>query len=322
VVSAFAASPAPPPPRTTPTQNKLDLPFEPGSGEVNAAATTAPQPGGASEPFLLSPETGTPPSGGGKSEEESIPPVAAESGVDAEGLVVSTDPDDSPPGALDLARWGAEELSKPRAETPIPGAKSTAQSATAATKPAFGAGESQKRGPLRFMVVGIAVAAAAALVVFALSYGRNEAKHSSLATPEVAPAAVAAPPRGPAAPSEAPVKATEHKPSEPSAPQPAAAGPALAPEVLKKKLDESMPALQGCLDQALQRDPALHVGKVVILATVAPSGSVTSTRIDKRTVDQSPLGACLKTATRNIQFPSFNGMAIPVDIPIVVAEGQ
>ena len=162
------------------------------------------------------------------------------------------------------------------------------------------------------------------VVDLALFYGRNEAKHSSLEPRERAPAAAAVPAPHPAAPSEAPAKAAEHKPPDAPAPEPTAAdgAAALSTQVLKKKVDESMPALQGCVDQAVQRDPELRVGKVVILATVAPSGAVTSTRIDKRTVDQSPLGACLKTATRNIHFPSFNGAAIPVDIPVVVADGQ
>jgi len=45
---------------------------------------------------------------------------------------------------------------------------------------------------------------------------------------------------------------------------------------------------------------------------------VTSARIDQKAVDQSPLGACLKTATRKLQFPPFSGEALAVDIPIVV----
>jgi predicted Zn finger-like uncharacterized protein len=322
VVSAFAAPPAPPPapPRSTPTENKLDLPFE-ASDQSKGAALPAPPQTGAGEAFLLSPETRTPPGGVSASAEGSIPPLAADGGADADGLVISTDPDDSPPAALDLARWGAEELSKPRAETPIPASKRAAQSVTAAATPAFALGQSEKRAPLRFIVLGIAAATVAALVVFAVFYGRNEAKHSSLERREV-PKPAAATPVSPAAPPETPAKTAEHKPAEPPAPEPTAAGPAVPPDVLKKKVDENMPALQGCVDQALQRDPALRVGRLLILTTVAPNGTVTSTRIDKRTVDQSALGACLKAATQNIRFPSFNGAAMPVDIPIVVAEGR
>jgi hypothetical protein len=322
VVSALAAPPAPPPvpPRATPTENKLDLPFE-ASGESQGAAMPAPPRTGAAEAFLLSPETRTPPGGVTTPAQGSIPPLAADGGADAEGLVISTDPDDSPPAALDLARWGAEELSKPRAETPIPASKGAAQSVTAGAAPAFGLGQSEKRGPLRFIVLGIAAAAVASLVVFASFYGRKEAKQSSLAPREVPKPAVATP-VSPVAPAETSARTAEQKPAEAPGPEPTAAGPAVPPDVLKKKVDESMPALQGCVDQALQRDPALRLGRLLILATVAPNGTVTSTRIDKRTVDQSALGACLKAATQNIRFPSFNGAAMPVDIPIVVAEGR
>ena len=318
VVSAFTAPPVPPPPRTTPRETKVDLPFEAASDDSKAGAAAPPRESGAGEPFLVSPETRTPDGGVSTPEEGSIPPLAAAGDVEAEGLVVSNDPDDSPPGALDLARWGAEELSKPRAETPVPMAKGAAQSVAAAATGSFGLGQPAKRSPLRFIILGLAAAVVAALVVFALFYGRNEPKHSALQPREV-PQPAAAPP---APPAEAPAKTAEHKQAETPTPQPAAAGPALPPDVLKKKVDESMPALQGCVDQALQRDPALRVSRLLILAMVAPNGTVTSTRIDKRTVDQSALGACLKAATQNIHFPSFNGTAIPVDIPIVLADGQ
>ena len=75
-------------------------------------------------------------------------------------------------------------------------------------------------------------------------------------------------------------------------------------------------------EERRKREPALRVGKILILTTVAPSGEVTSTRIDKKNVDQSQLGACLKSAARNIHFPSFKGEAFPLDIPVVVAGGE
>jgi hypothetical protein len=49
---------------------------------------------------------------------------------------------------------------------------------------------------------------------------------------------------------------------------------------------------------------------------------VTSARIDRRAVDQAPLGACLRKATRKIAFPPFSGQPFDVDIPIVVSAGD
>ena len=64
------------------------------------------------------------------------------------------------------------------------------------------------------------------------------------------------------------------------------------------------------------------VGSIHIYATIAPSGAVNGARIDKKTVDQSALGSCLKGATRRIQFPPFTGEAVEVDIPILVTSGE
>ena len=117
-----------------------------------------------------------------------------------------------------------------------------------------------------------------------------------------------------------PPKPAEGKPAEAEA---SAAAPALAPEVIHRRVDESKPALQGCVDEALKREPALGVtGRIHIYATIAPSGAVNGARIDKKNVDQSPLGSCLKGATRRIQFPSFSGDAFEVDIPILVTSGE
>ena len=92
----------------------------------------------------------------------------------------------------------------------------------------------------------------------------------------------------------------------------------LTVEQVRKKLEENRGALRGCIDEALRRDPNLRVRKIHVATTIAPSGQVTAAEIDDRTVNQSPLGTCLKRATRRIVFPSFAGEPFDVDIPIVV----
>ena len=110
--------------------------------------------------------------------------------------------------------------------------------------------------------------------------------------------------------------------AEPSAPEPAKAGTALTPQDIRKKLVENKGALQSCIDDALKKEAGLRVGKIHISTTIAPSGQVTSTKIDKPNVDDSPLGACLKRATKRIVFPAFDGDAFEVDIPIQVTAGE
>ena len=106
---------------------------------------------------------------------------------------------------------------------------------------------------------------------------------------------------------------------------PAPAPPApvgLTAEQVRRKLDEHKPALQGCVDDALRRDPNLRVGRIHVATTIAPTGEVTDARIDRQNVDESPLGACLKRATKQIVFPRFSGSAFDVDIPISVSAGE
>ena len=96
----------------------------------------------------------------------------------------------------------------------------------------------------------------------------------------------------------------------------------LSADQVRKKLDDNKGALQGCIDEALRRDPNLRVGRIHISTTIAPSGQVTAARIDKRNVDDGPLGICLKRTTRKISFPSFTGEPFEVDIPITVTAGE
>jgi hypothetical protein len=102
-------------------------------------------------------------------------------------------------------------------------------------------------------------------------------------------------------------------------------GAPLTAEDVKKKLDQNKSSLQRCIDEALRRDPrdpALRAGRIRITTTIAPSGLVIGAKIDKRGVDETPLGACLKSATRRIVFPAFPGEPFDVDIPIVVTAGN
>jgi len=123
---------------------------------------------------------------------------------------------------------------------------------------------------------------------------------------------------------EAPERSAESRP--PSQPAPAPQAPPEAPagltaEQVTRKLDENKPALQVCVDDALRRDPQLKLGRIHVVTTIAPTGEVTAARIDQPSVDESALGACLKTATKKIVFPRFAGAAFDVDIPIVVQAG-
>jgi len=166
----------------------------------------------------------------------------------------------------------------------------------------------RSRTPLAILLAVVLAAAAIAVWVF-------------LGTEKKEGAAVPAPAAADASAPGAPGQRADAQPVpqiEPAA-VPAAG---LTADQVRKKLDESKGALQGCIDEALKRDPNLRVGKIHISTTIAPSGQVTATRIDKRSVDEGPLGVCLKRTTRKIVFPAFSGEAFDVDIPITVTAGD
>jgi hypothetical protein len=204
----------------------------------------------------------------------------------------------TPKGAADLAGWAAAELQKKAPSRP-PAKPASLMFESAAPRPS--------RGPFAVVVIAL-IAVAAALLWFEFGSASasgpkaDEGKDGSVAAPE---------------------KPLEKKPAakpREKPPEPAPMG--LTADQVRRKLDENKASLQTCIDEALRRDPNLRVGKIHIATTIAPSGQVTSARIDKNTVEQSPLGACLRKATKKIAFPPFGGDAFDVDIPIVVTAGE
>jgi hypothetical protein len=113
-----------------------------------------------------------------------------------------------------------------------------------------------------------------------------------------------------------------HAPSGAAAPDPAKATPGLSSAEIRKTLVENQGGLRACISEAQRRDPNLKVGKIKVSLLIAPSGTVTESKIDNASVDGSPLGECLKKATRRLAFPSFAGEPFPIDIPIQVTAGN
>jgi hypothetical protein len=113
-----------------------------------------------------------------------------------------------------------------------------------------------------------------------------------------------------------------HAPSGAAAPVPAKATLGLSSAEIRKTLVDNQGGLRACISDAQRRDPNLKVGKIKVSLLIAPSGTVTESKIDNAAVDGSPLGDCLKKATRRLAFPSFTGEPFPIDIPIQVTAGN
>jgi predicted Zn finger-like uncharacterized protein len=220
------------------------------------------------------------------------------------------EPDGSQKSALDLARWASAELVK-KSNPAHPKLAAPASHPPRSARRMFdGAAPQHTRGPFGVFLV-LAVLAAGAVALW-LQLGGAEKKGDG--KPEASQAGPAA--AAPAKPGSAPGKPADKAPQKP-------VETGLTPDQVRKKLDENKGALQACIDEALRRDPNLGVvGKIHIKTSIAPSGQVTAAQIDKRTVEESPLGTCLRRATRRIAFPRFAGDAFEVDIPILVTPGE
>ena len=240
-------------------------------------------------------------------------------------------------GSLETAGQSALDLALLESDKPTKKRRDSGPAAPKVSQPAPAPRASQLRKELIFagaaptranrgpLVAAIAFSVLAALVVLLWSLVRSGSERRAAETPAAqkrTARAIAAAAKAEAQQSKA--KPPPEKPAPAAAPaEPAAAkSSGLTSGQVRRKLSESKSALQGCVDQALRLDPNLHVGRILITTRIAPTGQVTAAKIDKSTVDGSPLGACLKRATRRIVFPSFTGDPFEVQIPIVVTAGE
>jgi hypothetical protein len=99
---------------------------------------------------------------------------------------------------------------------------------------------------------------------------------------------------------------------------PPSAGGGPNQQALAKVVAQSGPAFQSCIEQQLKRTPNFRGGKVNLVATVGASGTVKQARLDRKEIDISDLGSCLKSRARRLVFPSFEGEDVEVEIPLVL----
>jgi hypothetical protein len=98
----------------------------------------------------------------------------------------------------------------------------------------------------------------------------------------------------------------------------AAPGGGPSPQALSKVVSQGGPSFQFCIEQQLKKTPKFRGGKVNLVATVGPSGVVKQARLDRKDIDLSDLGDCLKSKARRLVFPAFHGEDVEVQIPLVL----
>lgn len=77
-------------------------------------------------------------------------------------------------------------------------------------------------------------------------------------------------------------------------------------------------AFQACIEQQLRKNPGFKGGKVNIIATVGTSGTVKQAQLDRRDLEGTDVGECLRARARRMVFPAFSGDDVDVEIPLVL----
>lgn len=86
-----------------------------------------------------------------------------------------------------------------------------------------------------------------------------------------------------------------------------------------KVVASSQAAFQGCIEEALKRQPNLKVGKITLTVHVGSSGTVIRTELEPRIHELSDWGKCLRERAKRMVFPAFAGdEETAVQIPLVV----
>lgn len=96
---------------------------------------------------------------------------------------------------------------------------------------------------------------------------------------------------------------------------PNVASAGLKDDVAAKVVSDNIKSFNGCIEDALRRNPNLKVGAITVKVTVGPSGSVTAATIDPAQHQNSDWGGCMIKAAKRIVFPGSDGES-EVQIPL------
>ncbi|WP_257459747.1 AgmX/PglI C-terminal domain-containing protein [Archangium lipolyticum] len=93
-------------------------------------------------------------------------------------------------------------------------------------------------------------------------------------------------------------------------------------EEIARVVAQSQSAFKSCIEQALRKNPRLRDGKLLLTATVGKSGTVKKVSFDRKDIDGSPMGDCIKVRARRMVFPAFAGDDVEVEIPLVLTKSM
>jgi len=91
------------------------------------------------------------------------------------------------------------------------------------------------------------------------------------------------------------------------------AGPSRLPDI-RRVLRASLPAIRTCFE-----NPSCQAGQLVVTATIARTGRVTSAAISSSSFASVAVDTCVADAVRALMFPAFEGPDVTAAIPFSAA---
>jgi predicted Zn finger-like uncharacterized protein len=95
-------------------------------------------------------------------------------------------------------------------------------------------------------------------------------------------------------------------------------GGGLDPDVVSKVMGERMKGLQGCVEDALKRNPNVRLEKATLVLEVGTSGAVKGSGLEPKRLELTDWGGCIRDRARKITFPASDGET-QVQIPLLLA---
>lgn len=96
----------------------------------------------------------------------------------------------------------------------------------------------------------------------------------------------------------------------------------LTQEATQKVIADKIKAFEGCIEQALRRNPNLSVGPIDVQLNVGASGAVTSASIVPAKHNNSDWGGCMRDVAKRIVFPKSDGeteVSLPLKVGVAMS---
>ncbi|WP_164010067.1 AgmX/PglI C-terminal domain-containing protein [Pyxidicoccus trucidator] len=90
-------------------------------------------------------------------------------------------------------------------------------------------------------------------------------------------------------------------------------------EEVERVVDKAQDAFRSCVENELRKNPSFRVGKVTLTATVGSSGKVKAASLDKKDLNRSTVGTCIRDRAKGMVFSAFAGEDVDLEIPLVLS---